>query len=1144
MPTLSIREIYDAARGAGFDEHEAVTWTAIAMAESRGRTGALNDRGEHSVGLWQINVAADVRSNPWGDLNDPRINAKAAFEISKQGLDMRPWTTTHDRNKGTPADYRTYLSDIEAEIGVKGDPRGVRGYYDSLPTPLSYATSYDIDEGKPLSEGTVLPETSPGEAAQTAAITINRAKDTDRDGLTDAFEKLVGTDAKESDSDADGLSDSYEAITSHTDPLSGDTDADGISDPTELAGGTDPGTLPGIAGVVGTGVFAENVRHGVKDTDRDGLSDKTEKLVGTNARKADSDRDGLSDSMEVSLGTDPTLTDTDHDGLSDGLEVRYDSDPLSEFINAAGQTVKTAAWTPQRAYDQRVTQQRPVTTTPEPVDQAPAAGPTTDSKLSTFLEVAQAQKGDPYVYGADPKAADLDPDSFDCSALTQWAAHQVGVELPRIAEAQYMQAKGDNQLISVDEAIKTPGALLFYFSKEPTGPLPAGQAHVAISLGDGRTIEARGTAWGVGTWSAKDRSFNYAAVIPQISDAEGLKEYRSFQTGTLPPTDPAPSQVVPAGATGVTGGTGGTGATGTASPYDIDSGQQLNGAAPLPGAKTRDRDRDQDGLTDAFEKLAGTDLKKADTDGDGLSDGYEALSAHTDPLSGDTDDDGISDPTELAGGTDPGTLPGMAGVVGVGAFAENIRDGVKDTDRDGLSNHAEKLLGTDAKKADSDLDGLTDAMEMSLGTNPRLADTDRDGLSDRLEVDYEINPLSADLDLAQDLPGRPADSVGIATPLGTNPETTADPATGSAGLDPPSRTGAGEGDLDPVAFGGKTVDRRSAAMLAESERLANLEDPTIGRYRLTQGSWSGADTSAGTHEGAGAFDQYTAGYTEEQKQIIGMAHRTVGFASWRRERIPGKWEEHWHAIAMGTQNLPEVSQSQVRSYRDGRDGLIGNGPDPDPRPEQIRTWEQYQDATAATEQTTAPEEPFAIDPGGGLDQDADSDGDGLTDSFEKLLGTDPKKADTDDDGLSDAYEAIRSHTDPLSGDTDNDGITDPTEIASGTDPGQLPDTDHDGLSDLAEKILGTDAAQPDSDLDGLSDALETSLGTDPTLTDSDGDGLSDGLEVQYELNPLAPQSGLFQGLPGQLGGGGGTADDPAPDLPGTGVGDDDPIDLA
>ena len=127
--TLSIREIYNAALSAGFNPHQAVTWTAIAMAESGGRTGALNSKGEYSVGLWQINVRADAsRAARWGDLSTPEANAKAAYDISNHGADMSPWTTTHDRNKGSGADYRTYLGKVQNEIGVAGDPRGVRGY--------------------------------------------------------------------------------------------------------------------------------------------------------------------------------------------------------------------------------------------------------------------------------------------------------------------------------------------------------------------------------------------------------------------------------------------------------------------------------------------------------------------------------------------------------------------------------------------------------------------------------------------------------------------------------------------------------------------------------------------------------------------------------------------------------------------------------------------------------------------------------------------------------------------------------------------------------------------------------------------------------------------------------------------------------
>ncbi len=47
----------------------------------------------------------------------------------------------------------------------------------------------------------------------------------------------------------------------------------------------------------------------------------------------------------------------------------------------------------------------------------------------------------------------------------------------------------------VEQALNTRGALLFYFAPHrPGGALPS---HVAISLGDGRTIEARNTKAGV-----------------------------------------------------------------------------------------------------------------------------------------------------------------------------------------------------------------------------------------------------------------------------------------------------------------------------------------------------------------------------------------------------------------------------------------------------------------------------------------------------------------------------------------------------------------------------------------------------------------------------------------------------------------------
>jgi pSer/pThr/pTyr-binding forkhead associated (FHA) protein len=70
----------------------------------------------------------------------------------------------------------------------------------------------------------------------------------------------------------------------------------------------------------------------------------------------------------------------------------------------------------------------------------------------------------------------------------------------------------------------------------------------------------------------------------------------------------------------------------------------------------------------------------------------------------------------------------------------------------------------------------------------------------------------------------------------------------------------------------------------------------------------------------------------------------------------------------------------------------------------------------------------------------DSDGDGLTDAQERLIGTDPLNPDTDGDGLTDGQEVLVYGTDPLRPDTSGDGINDGTAVATGIDPlrGLLP----------------------------------------------------------------------------------------------------------
>lgn len=127
-----------------------------------------------------------------------------------------------------------------------------------------------------------------------------------------------------------------------------------------------------------------------------------------------------------------------------------------------------------------------------------------------FVAACLSQKGDPYVFGAEASPLDPDPDRFDCSELVEWAAKRA--HIPGVPDGAYWQWKAAKR-VSVAEGLRTRGALLFV--GDGTGVGRAAITHVAVSLGDGTTIEARGKRWGVGTWGAAGR-FDFAGLIPGI----------------------------------------------------------------------------------------------------------------------------------------------------------------------------------------------------------------------------------------------------------------------------------------------------------------------------------------------------------------------------------------------------------------------------------------------------------------------------------------------------------------------------------------------------------------------------------------------------------------------------------------------------
>jgi cell wall-associated NlpC family hydrolase len=313
---------------------------------------------------------------------------------------------------------------------------------------------------------------------------------------------------------------------------------------------------------------------------------------------------------------------------------------------------------------------------PEPVDDGIGS-------VDRFLEAALAQQGDTYIMNAHTEPTDPNPEEFDCSELVEWAAAQTGVQVSEASYLQYLDMKEAGTLIPVEQALNTPGALLFRFPSEPVpGASRQDGSHVAISLGDGRTIEAKNSDEDVGIFeNAADRGFNYAALIPGMD----------YENATLPTMEPPPAPV-------------------PAEPNPLD--------VALWNSKNPE-DADVDMLPDHFEIKYGLDPAQADTDGDGITDGYELIVLGTKPDLLDTDFDGISDGLEISLGYDPL----VADNPDPDAPLAPPDDLLLDTDGDGITDWGEELARTRSDDPDTDDDTVLDGDELILGTDPLSADS-------------------------------------------------------------------------------------------------------------------------------------------------------------------------------------------------------------------------------------------------------------------------------------------------------------------------------------------------------------------------------------------------------------------------------------
>ncbi|WP_437798195.1 hypothetical protein [Sorangium sp. So ce693] len=784
----------------------------------------------------------------------------------------------------------------------------------------------------------------------------------------------------------------------------------------------------------------------------------------------DSDGDGLSDGDEKAAGTDPNDVDTDDDGVPDGDEQLWDRDTDGDgLINARD-----------------VDSDNDGLLDGTEVGLADCDGPGTDPRKGHCVP-----DGDAGATTTDPLDADTDnggvPDgSEDANLNGVLDAGETDPTTGRGADDRRADTDGDGLSDALERTLGTD-------------PNDADSDDDGVRDGD----EPNPTDDNDG-----DGLINPLDID---SDDDGLFDGTELGLGCDGPgTDAAAGNCAPDGDAGATRTSPLEADTDRGGASDGSEDTNLNGV--LDAGETDPRsghgdddpqnaDTDHDGLSDDLEVSLGTDPNDADTDGDGVRDGLEPNPAHdtdgdglVNALDVDSDNDGLFDGTELGLGCNgPGTAPSRHCVPDEDAGATKTSPLDADTDKGGTTDGSEdaNLNGVaddgetdptrghaddDDENNDRDDDGLSDDLERTLGTDPGDADSDDDGVrdgqepnpSDDADGDGLIHPLDVDSDddglfdgtemgLACDGPGTDADA-GHCTADGDSGATTTsalnrdsdrggttdgsedanlngvreasetDPTAGHGADDSHNADGDADGlsdDLE-VFLGSNPEDRDT-----DNDGLLDGEEPNPSDDGDGDGQ---ADVLDADSDGDGLFDGTEAGKDCADADTDAAAESCMPDADG------------------GTTTTSVVNPDTDRGGQsDGDEDLSHDG--------------------KVDEGETDPN-----DPG---DDRGDRDGDGLSNSEETALGTDPDDADSDDDGALDGEEIEPGV------DTDGDGKINALD----------PDSDDDGLFDGTE--LGKGCSHEDTDADAetcVPDGDEGETTTSPTQADTDGGGAIDGEE--------------------------------------------------
>lgn len=156
-------------------------------------------------------------------------------------------------------------------------------------------------------------------------------------------------------------------------------------------------------------------------------------------------------------------------------------------------------------------------TTAQPAVQKPVttATITTTASRKAILDYAFSFSGGSYVWGGD------DPHTgADCSGFVRYVYNKFGVSLPRTAHEQALVG----QKIAAKDA--QPGDLIFYM--DSSGYI----YHVVMYAGNGKTIEAKGHAYGIGSFDVNYSKACWACRYVNDAPAKTLTKAEGQNTAT------------------------------------------------------------------------------------------------------------------------------------------------------------------------------------------------------------------------------------------------------------------------------------------------------------------------------------------------------------------------------------------------------------------------------------------------------------------------------------------------------------------------------------------------------------------------------------------------------------------------------------